>query len=195
MDTKRVVITGLGVICPIGLSIAEFWENLIAGKSGASPISRFDTTSHQVKVAAEVKGFDPTKHLDLKTIQRTTRAVHFAIPATQEAVTQAKLDMTKEHPERVGVIAANMLQNRYIGENWETLKKRGPRRVDPLMSTKGGPSSVSLQVGMLLGAKGRNVTVNSLCASGCDIIAIALNLIRLDYADVMVAVASGCLTG
>ena len=190
MDMKRVVVTGMGVVCPLGLNIDEFWTNLVAGKSGVGPISSFDASSYPVKVAAEVKEFDPTEHMDLKTVERTTRAVHFVIPATKEAAAQARLDMTQEQPEQVGVIAANMLQNRSIGEQWESLKKRGPRRVDPLVSTKGGPSTVSLQVGMLLGARGPNMTVNSLCASGASTIATALNFIHFGYADVMIAATS-----
>jgi 3-oxoacyl-[acyl-carrier-protein] synthase II len=187
---RRVVVTGMGVICPLGLSIPEFWENLAAGKSGVSRISRFDATNYPVKVAAEVRGFDPTVYLDPKAVQRNPRSVHFAVPATKEAISQAGLDMTREPPERVGVVSTSMLEYRYVGESWERLREKGPRRVDPLLLTKAGPSTVSLQVGMLLGANGPNVTVNSLCASGSEAIATASDYIRFGYADVMVTVAS-----
>jgi len=187
---QRVVITGTGTICPLGLNIEEFRRNLVAGKSGVGPISHFDASDYPVKVAAEVKDFDPAHYIDPKTVQRTPRAVHFVIPAVKEALAAACLDMTGEQPERVGVIGANMLEYHYVGEDWERLKKRGPRRVDPLLFSKAGPSTVSLQVGMLLGAKGPNITVNSLCASGSDTIATAHNFIRFDYADVMIAAAS-----
>jgi 3-oxoacyl-[acyl-carrier-protein] synthase II len=187
---RRVVVTGVGVICPLGLNVPEFWENLAAGRSGVSRISRFDATNYPVKVAAEVKGFDPTSYLDPKVVQRNPRAVHFAIPATREAISQAGLDMNKEPPERVGVVSSSMLEYRYVGEDWVKLREKGPRRVDPLLLTKAGPSTVSLQIGMLLGANGPNVSVNSLCASGSEAIAAASDYIRLGYADVMVAVAS-----
>ncbi len=187
---RRVVITGMGVICPLGINILEFWENLAAGKSGVSRISRFDATDYSVKVAAEVRDFDPIVYLDPKTVQRNPRAVHFVIPATREAVSQAGLDMTKESPERVGVVSSSMLEYRYVGENWVKLREKGPRRVDPLLLTKAGPSTVSLQVGMLLGANGPNVSVNSLCASGSETIATASDYIRFGYADVIVAAAS-----
>jgi 3-oxoacyl-[acyl-carrier-protein] synthase II len=187
---RRVVVTGLGVICPLGLSIPEFWENLAAGRSGVSRISRFDATNYPVKVAAEVRGFDPTVYLDSKAVQRNSRSVHFAIHATKEAISQAGLDMTQEPPERVGVVGSSMLEYHYVGEDWVRLREKGPRRVDPLLLTKAGPSTVSLQVGMLLGANGPNVTVNSLCASGSETIAVASDYIRFGYADVMVAVAS-----
>lgn len=187
---QRVVITGMGTICPLGLNVREFWKNLSAGRSGVGPISRFDTDNHSVKVAAEVRGFEPMSYIDAKTVQRSPRSVHFAIPVVKEAAAQAELDMDREQPERVGVIGASMLEYHYVGEDWVKLKEKGPRRVDPLLLTKAGPSTVSLQVGMLLGATGPNLSVNSLCASGSETIATASDHIRSDHADVMVAVAS-----
>ncbi len=185
---KQVVVTGMGVICPIGLNIEEFWTNLVAGKSGIDRISCFDTTNYAVKVAGEVRNFDPTQYMDLKTAQRTRRGVHFAIPATKEAVARANLDMTQELPERVGIVSSNMLEHKFIAQGWGTLK--GGRRADPLFFTKASPSVVSLQLGMLTRARGPNTSVNSLCASGTDTIGTALNFIRLGYADVMIAAAS-----
>jgi len=190
LNKQPVVVTGMGVICPLGLNIDEYWAGLVAGKSGIGYITHFDASNYPVKVAGEVNGFDPTKFMDIKTVERTRRGVHFAIPATKEAVKSAGLDMTKEQSERVGVICSNMMENKIIAEGWETLQKRGLRSVDPLFLTKSAPSMVSLQVGMLLGARGPNTSVNSLCASGADTIGTALNFIRLGYADVMIAVAS-----
>jgi len=185
---KRVVVTGMGVVCPIGLNRDEFWANLVAGKSGINHISCFDTTNFAVKVAGEVRNFDPTNHMDLKTAQRTRRGVHFAIPAAKEAVAQARLDMTQEQPERVGIVSSNMLEHKFIAEGWRSLK--GGRRADPLFFTKASPSVVSLQLGLLFKARGPNTSVNSLCASGTDAIGTALNFIRLGYADVMIVAAS-----
>jgi 3-oxoacyl-[acyl-carrier-protein] synthase II len=185
---KRVVVTGMGVVCPIGLNRDEFWANLVAGKSGINHISCFDTTNFAVKVAGEVRNFDPTNHMDLKTAQRTRRGVHFAIPAAKEAVAQARLDMTQEQPERVGIVSSNMLEHKFIAQGWGSLK--GGRRADPLFFTKASPSVVSLQLGLLLKARGPNTSVNSLCASGTDAIGTALNFIRLGYADVMIVAAS-----
>ena len=185
---KRVVVTGMGIICPIGLNVDEYWANLVAGKSGIELISCFDTSNYAVKVAGEVRNFDPADHMNPKTAQRTRRGVHFAIPATNEAVARAGLDMEKEQPERVGIVSSNMLEHKFIAEGWGSLK--GGRRADPLFFTKASPSVVSLQLGMLLKARGPNTSVNSLCASGTDTIGTALNFIRLGYADVMVAAAS-----
>jgi len=180
----------MGVICPLGLNVDEFWAGLAAGKSGVNYITHFDASNYPVKVDAEVNGFDPTKYMDIKTVERTRRPVHFVIPAVKEAIESAKLDMTKEQPERVGVVTSYMLECEFIASGWETLQKRGPRRVDPLFFTKAAPSIVSLHVALLLGAKGPNTSVNSLCASGADATGTCLNFIRLGYADVMIAALS-----
>ena len=190
MDKRRVVVTGMGVVCPLGLNIDEFWAGLVAGKSGVNYITHFDASNYPVKVAAEVNGFDPTKYMDIKTVERTRRPVHFVIPAVKEAIESAKLDMTKEQAERVGVVTSYMLECEFIASGWETLQKRGPRRIDPLFFTKAAPSIVSLHVALSLKAKGPNTSVNSLCASGADAIGTCLNFIRLGYADVMIAALS-----
>jgi 3-oxoacyl-[acyl-carrier-protein] synthase II len=160
---------------------------LVAGKSGIGIITRFDASNFRVKVDAEVDGFDPTKYMDLKVIDRTSRTIHFAIAAAKEATRSADLDMAQENAERVGVIISTMIENGYIVKGVELFQKRGPRRADPLFITKSSPSAAAMQVGMLLGAKGPNSTVNSLCASGADAIGTALNFIRLGYADMMIA--------
>jgi len=187
LNNKRVVVTGMGVICPIGQNIDEFWKNLSTGKSGVGPITCFDASNYQVKVAAEVKGFDPMEYMDIKTMERTRRSTQFAMAAAKQAIAASGLDMTKEKAERVGVITTNMMECEHMGQGWETLQKRGPRRIDPLFFTKSSPGIVSLQVGLLLGARGPNTSVNSLCASGADAIGTCMNYIRLDYADVMIA--------
>ncbi|MEA3442592.1 MAG: beta-ketoacyl-ACP synthase II [Chloroflexota bacterium] len=183
----RIVVTGMGTVNPLGLNVEEFWSGLVAGKSGIAPITRFDASKFYVKVDAEVKGFDPAKYMDLKMVDRNPRAVQFGIAAAKEAISSAKLDMSQEIPERVGVSTACMVESDYIIKQNELLNTRGPRRVEPLFVAKSSPSAVSMQVGMMLGAKGPNSSVNSLCASGADAIGTALNFIRLGYADVMIA--------
>jgi 3-oxoacyl-[acyl-carrier-protein] synthase II len=187
MDLPRVVITGMGTINPLGLNVSEFWAGLAAGKSAIGPITRFDTSNFRVKVDAEVRDFDPTKYMDPKVVDRTSRTIQFAIAAAKEAVRSANLDMTKEQPERVGVIISTMTEQGYIIRGWELYQRVGPRRADPLFITKSSASAASMQVGMMLGAKGPNNSVNSLCASGVDSIGTATNFIRLGYADVMIA--------
>jgi len=187
INIPRVVVTGLATINPLGLNVTEFWEGLVAGKSAIGPITRFDSSNFRVKVDAEVHGFDATKYMDLKAIDRTSRTIQFAVAAAKEAIQSAALDMTRENAERVGVIISTMTEQGYVVRGWELYLKSGPRRADPLFITKSTASAASMQVGMMLGAKGPNSAVNSLCASGADAIGTATNFIRLGYADVMVA--------
>ena len=187
INIPRVVVTGLGTINPLGLNVKDFWKGLVAGKSAIGPITRFDPSNFRVKVDAEVHGFDAKNYMDLKAIDRTSRTIQFAIAAAKEAIQSAGLDMTQENPERAGVIIATMTEQGYVVWGWELYKKLGPRRADPLFITKSTASAASMHVGMMLGAKGPNSAVNSLCASGTDAIGTATNFIRLGYADVMIA--------
>ncbi len=187
LNIPRVVVTGMGTINPLGLNVKDFWEGLVVGKSAIGPITRFDASKFRVKVDAEVRGFDPTKYMDLKVIDRTSRTIQFAVAAAKEAIQSAGLDMTRENPERVGVIISTMTEQGYVVRGWEAFQKLGPRGVDVLFTTKQSASAASMQVGMMLGAKGPNNAVNSLCASGVDAIGTATNFIRLGYADVMIA--------
>jgi len=187
MSMPRVVVTGMGTVNPIGLNVEEFWQGLVNGKSGIGPITRFDASNFHVKVDAEVKDFDPTKYMDLKAVDRSSRAVQLGIAAAREAVESAELDMTRECPERVGISVGCMVESSYLVKQSELIDKRGPRRADPLFIAKSSPSAASMQIGMFLGAKGPNSSTNSLCATGADAIGTAMNFIRLGYADVMIA--------
>ncbi len=124
INIPRVVVTGVGTINPLGLSVKDFWEGLVAGKSAIGPITRFDSSNFRVKVDAEVRGFDATKYMDLKAIDRTSRTIQFAIAAAKEAIQSAGLDMTQENPERVGVIIATMTEQGYVVWGWELYQNR-----------------------------------------------------------------------
>ena len=188
LNIPRVVVTGMGTVNPLALNVNEYWERLIAGKSGIGPITRFDASNFRVKVDAEVHGFDATQYMDLKAVDRTSRTIQFAIAASKEGIRSAGLDMSQEDVERVGVIISTMTEQGYVVWGWEQYQRTGPRRgADPLFITKSTASAASMQVGMMLGAKGPNNSVNSLCASGADAIGTATNFIRLGYADVMIA--------
>jgi 3-oxoacyl-[acyl-carrier-protein] synthase II len=187
INVPIVVVTGMGTVNPLGLGVQEFWEGLAAAKSGIGPITHFDASKFRVKVDAEVRGFDATKYMDLKVVDRTSRTIQFAIAAAKQAILSAGLDMTQEVPERVGVTISTMTEQGYVVRGWELYQRVGPRRADPLFITKSTASAASMQVGMMLGAKGPNSSVNSLCASGADAIGTATNFIRLGYADVMIA--------
>ena len=187
MPKRRVVITGMGAITPLGSTIDEFWAGLTAGKSGIGHITQFDATNFPVKVSAEVVDFEPTKYMEPKMVDRTARFTQFAIAATKMAVEAAKMDLSAEHLEHVGVSVATTIDIRGIVSEQEVLKSRGPKRISPLFVTRIGSHMASVQVGLLLGAKGPNSSVNSACASGSDALATAYDQIQLGYADVMLA--------
>ena len=187
MIQRRVVITGMGAITPLGLTVEEYWQGLIDGRSGVGPITLFDASRYPVRIAAEVKNFEPTNYMHIKRVDRTARCTQFAIAATRMALQSALLDMTVEKPERVGVVIATSGMTSDIADVGEVIKKRGPMRIDPLLISKVAPSMVPAQVGLEIGARGPNVSINSACASGSDALGTALNHLRLGHADVMIA--------
>ncbi len=186
MSYPRAVITGLGAITPLGLTVEDYWEGLTKGRSGVGPITLFDTSSYPVKVGAEVRDFEPTDYMHIKRVDRTGRCTQFAIAASRMAVESAGLDMSRERPERVGVMMATSGMITLIADLGDILRKRGPMRVDPLLISKVAASMVPAQVGLELGAKGPNGSLNSACASGSDALGTALNHLRLGHADVMI---------
>jgi len=196
LKNRRIVITGVGAVTPIGVSAESFYQSLISGKSGIGPITRFDASNYPVRIAAEVRDFNPTDFMHIKRADRTGRCTQFAIAATRMALESAKLDMSREKPERVGVIIATSGMTSMVVEQGEVLNRKGPKRIDPLFVSKIAPSMVSAQVGLEFTLRGPNSTVNSACASGSDALGTALNHLRLGHADVMVAGgAEGNLSG
>jgi len=183
---RRIVITGLGAVSPLGLTVEDFWQGLISGKSGIGPITLFDASAFPVKIAAEVKGFDPTNYMPPKRADRAARCTQFAIAATGMALKSANLDMSREKPESVGVVMASSGAMTLLIDQGELLRKRGPKRLDPLIIPKITPSMVPAQVGLVFGAKGPNTSINSACASGSDSIGTALNHMQLGHAEVMI---------
>jgi len=187
MTGRRVVITGMGAITPLGLTVQEYWDGLVSGRSGIGPITMFDASDFPVKVAAEVKGFEPTDYMHIKRADRTARCSQFAIAAARMALESARLEVPVATPERVGIVIATSGMTAAIADMGEVLKKRGPMRVDPLLISKVAPSMVPAQVGLETGARGPNVSLNSACASGSDALGTALSHIRLGHADVILA--------
>ena len=182
-----MVITGLGAVTPLGLTVEDFWQGLINGRNGISPITLFDASPYQVKVAAEIKEFEPTDYMHIKRADRTSRCIQFAIASAKMALESAQLDMSQEKAERVGVVIATSGMVSMLVGMGEILEKNGPKRLDPLLISKIAASMVPAQVGLEIGAKGPNSSLNSACASGSDALGTALNHIRLGHADVMIA--------
>ncbi len=186
MPNKRVVITGLGAITPLGNTVREYWQGLIEGKSGIGPITLFDCTNYYVKVAAEVKEFDATRYMPPKRADRNSRCTQFAIAATRMALESAGLEMARENSEMVGVTIATSGATNILPYYAEILRSR-PMRIDPLLANKIAPSMVPAQVGLEFGAKGPNLSLNSACSSGNDALGTGMSRICSGDADVMIA--------
>lgn len=185
---RRVVITGLGAITPIGNSVDEFWESVKQEKTGFAPITRFDTENYKVKLAAEVKDFDPEQYMDKKTARRMEEFCQFAVAATGEAIADAGLDMEKEDPYRVGCAVGSGIGSLQAMEREHSrLLEKGPSRVGPLlvplMISNMAAGNVSIQYGL----KGKSLNVVTACATGTNSIGEAFRTIQYGDADVMVA--------
>ena len=184
----RVLVTGTGVISPIGNSTEACWTNLIAGRSGAGPITRFDTTGFETRFACEVKDFVPDAVMDRKDAKRMDRFAQFAVAAAGEALKNAGLDLEKEDRDRIGVVVGSGIGGMETFESQHSiLRERGPGRVSPffipMMISDMGAGQISIQYGL----RGPNFATVSACASGAHAIGEALRLLRAGDADVMVA--------
>jgi len=187
-SSRRVVVTGLGVVNAVGLTVVEMWQSLLAGRSGVDYISSFDTTPFSTKFAAEVKRFDPTDHVTQKEAHRMDRFTQFAVAASMEATRAAGLVMGNNGAEDTGVIIGNSVCGLLsVCEQLEILKKEGPRKVSPILAPTMTGDAAAVQVALLLGAKGANYAPSSACSSGSDAIGQAYEMIRHGEAEVMVA--------
>jgi 3-oxoacyl-[acyl-carrier-protein] synthase II len=187
----RIVITGFGVVSPLGCSLEAFWQGTKDGNNGIGPITLFDATGFPVKLAGEVKAFDPTMFMPRKRAGRAGRCSQFAIAAAKMAVSHASLALAEEKPERVGIVIGTSGMPELLGEQANIIEKNGPNRVDPLVVSKYRASMVPAHVGLEIGAKGINTSLNSACNSGNDALGYALNMLRLGYADIILAGGAG----
>ena len=182
----RVVVTGMGIISPIGTGVEKFWEALKAGKSGIDRIARFDPSPFATQIAGEVKDFDPEEELDKKLVKRSDRVIHFALGASNLAVEDAKLDLDACDRERVGAIIGTGIGGM---SSWEeqhsNLLNKGPRRISPFFIPMMIPNMASGQVSISLNLQGPNYAVVSACATGGNCIGSAYDAIRSGQADVM----------
>jgi len=186
LPKHKVIISGVGAVTPLGNCVTDLWESLIEGRNGIGPITQFDASSFPVKLAAEVKNFEPADYMPPKRADRCGRCGQFAIAATRMALESAGLDISREKAERIGVIIGTNGMPNSLSQQEDVLQKRGPMRVDPLMISKYGASMVAGHIGLEFGARGPNTSINSACTSGSDAIGNALNFLRLGYADVMI---------
>jgi 3-oxoacyl-[acyl-carrier-protein] synthase II len=185
---RRVAVTGLGVVSPLGLTVRETWEGLLAGRSGAGPITRFDATAYSCRIAAEVKGFDPEKVLERKEVKKYDTFIHYAVAAAKEAMADSGVEVTGENAERVGVVIGSGIGGLpLIEETHRKLLEHGPRRISPFFIPGLIANMSSGLVSILTGAKGPNSATVTACATSAHSIGDAANIIRRGDADVMIA--------
>jgi len=194
---RKVVVTGMGVICPIGNSVEEYGNALKAGKSGLGPITQFDTTGFDVTIAGEVKDFDPSRWMDKKEARKMCRFTQFAVAATVDALKQAKLlgepdadgrRTVTSAPERTGIVIGNGIGGfEVVSESFRKLFDTGPKRMLPLTVPMMIGNEAAGNISMLFGTKGPALTQVTACASGTDALGQALDLIRAGRCDVIIS--------
>src|SRR5512133_2200837 len=191
MTRRRVVVTGLGLVSPVGIGVDESWSALVAGKSGIGPITLFDASTFPTRIAGEVKNFDPAKFMDRKEARRNDRFIQFALAAADMAMKDSGLDMSKEDGDRVGaIVGAGIGGPGTIEDEHKTFLEKGVRKIGPLfipsLIINLAPGQISLKYGM----KGPNFSPVSACATGNHSIGDAMMYIERGLADVMIT--GGC---
>ena len=185
---RRVVVTGTGMVSPVGLTAKETWENLLAGKSGIDRISAFDPEELETTIAGEVKGFDATDYVSRKQARRMDRFVQLGAAASLEALEHAQLKINGDNSERVAVIISSGIGGIItLSEQIGVMEKKGASRVSPFLVPMMLPDMASGQISMLIGAKGPNFATVSACSSGADALGVAFDLVRRGVVDVAIA--------
>jgi 3-oxoacyl-[acyl-carrier-protein] synthase II len=185
---RRVVITGMGTINPLGLNVSETWGNALKGVSTTGPITSFDASDSPIRFACEVRNFDPERYMDERNARRRDRFEQFAIAATQEALKQAKFFVMEENAGRVGVIVSTAVGGlKSLLEGIRSLMELGPSRISPFVVPKFMPNGASGMIALEIGAKGPAYSVASACASGSDSIGQAWSMIRSGIIDACIA--------
>lgn len=188
MDKKRVVITGMGAITPIGNTVEEFWQGILENKVGIGPITNFDTQNYKAKLAAEVKDFNPKDRLDIKSARRMDRFAQFAVAAAKEAMEDSGIDMAKEDSYRVGVsIGSGVGSLMGIEREYDKLLAKGPGRISPISAPLVLGNMAAANVSMEFGANGKSIDVVTACATGSNSIGEAFRAIKYGEADVIIA--------
>jgi 3-oxoacyl-[acyl-carrier-protein] synthase II len=185
---RRVVVTGMGVITPLGNTVKEYWQALLEGRSGAGPITLFDATQYDSKFACEVKGFDPMKYMDRKLAQRADLFALYGIAACQEAMKDSGLNLEKENRERIGVVFGSGIGGMwtYHKQFMNLIEGNGPRLISPFFIPMLIPDIAAGRISMIYGLKGPNYATVSACATSSHAIGDAFMLIQRGNADVMV---------
>ena len=185
---KRVVVTGLGCISPLGNDVSTLWDNLLKGQSGVDRITHYDTSEHKCKIAAEVKGFDPAALFGSREARRMDRVTQFALAATLQAVQQSGLQINDANRDRIGVVIGSGIGGlSTLYEQMLVFSERGPSRVSPFLVPMMLPDSSAGMVAIQLGVRGPNMAVVTACATGTNAVGEAAEVIRRGQADVILA--------
>jgi 3-oxoacyl-[acyl-carrier-protein] synthase II len=188
MDKRRVVVTGLGMITPLGIGVKDTWDNIIAARSGIGMITYFDTSNFQTKIAGEVKGFNPEDYIESKEIKKMDRFIHFAIAAATMALNDSGLKITDKNADKIGVIVGSGIGGLYAIEHYHSVfLDKGPRRISPFFIPMLVINLASGQISIKFGAKGPNSAVATACATGSHSIGDAFKIIQRGDADAMIA--------
>lgn len=185
---RRVVVTGMGAITPIGNSVEEFWNGIKEGKTGFGPITYFDTADYRCKLAAEVKDFDPAQYMDKKSARRMEQFCQFAVAAAGQAISDAGLTMEQEDPYMVGCsVGSGIGSLQAMEREYDRLKEKGPGRVGPMLVPLMISNMATGNVSIAYGLKGKSLNVVTACATGTHSIGEAYRTIQYGDADVMIA--------
>lgn len=185
---RRVVVTGMGAITPIGNSVEEFWNGIKEGKTGFGPITYFDTADYRCKLAAEVRDFDPAQYMDKKSARRMEQFCQFAVAAAGQAISDAGLDMEQEDPYMVGCsVGSGIGSLQAMEREYDRLKEKGPGRVGPMLVPLMISNMAAGNVSIAYGLKGKSLNVVTACATGTHSIGEAFRTIQYGDADVMIA--------
>lgn len=188
INGRRVVITGMGAVTPVGNTVEEFWSSLKEGKVGIGPITKFDTTDYKVKMAAEVKDFDPTKYIDFKSAKRMGLFSQYAVAAAAQAVEDAGIKVEDENPYKLGVIIGSGVGSmQSMEQEHAKLMDKGPSRVGPMFVPTMISNMAAGNVAIHTGFKGKNIDVVTACATGTNCIGEAFRSIAYGEADVILA--------
>jgi len=187
LERKRVVVTGLGAITPIGNTLHDYWEGLLQGRSGIGPITLFDASHHACRIAGEVKGFDPQAYMDRKDAKRMDRFAQFAVAASKQAIADAQFEITEQNATQVGVIIGTGIGGlKVLEEQEEVYLTRGPDRCSPFMIPMMIANMAAGLTAIHTGAKGPNTCPVTACAAGSNAIGDAFRFIQRGYAQAMI---------
>jgi len=188
MTQRRVVVTGLGIVSPVGNNVAAAWENILAGKSGVARITRFDPGAYRSQIAGEVRDFAVTDYVPAKDVRRMDLFIHYGVAASSQAIRDSGIEVTDANRERIGCMVGSGIGGLpMIEDNHDAVMTRGPRRISPFLIPGAIINMIAGQVSIMFGMQGPNFGIVSACTTGLHSLGIAARLIEHDDADVMIA--------